>query len=231
MQLTRQQLYELVCNAPLSKVAPNLSIRVDTLSDLCRRHDVPYPGSGYWTKKSLGIEQPLQPLPPFEGNELLITIEPATRRISAGSRSNRDQHVHGGSRFGVSSMDLRKCQTSAASPAEPGELLLLFSLNGSFDVPLLCKLRQSCRDEVGLGGVLSNVASNARFNLLIDFVARAGTRSRVGTSALPRIRPFMVKDLSTGVRCCPTRRNQDLILIGDHSGPCSTGTRSTRSYL
>lgn len=81
MQLSRRQLYDLVSNEPLSKVAPKLGISSSTLSALCQKYNVPYPGSGYWTKKSLGIEQALDPLPSAsDADERMITIEPAKPR-------------------------------------------------------------------------------------------------------------------------------------------------------
>lgn len=87
MQLTRRQLYDLVCNAPLSKTAPNLDISVFALTALCKKYHAPYPGSGYWTKQSLGIEQALEPLPPMEGTEPLIAIEPSKPRRAARQAS------------------------------------------------------------------------------------------------------------------------------------------------
>jgi hypothetical protein len=45
MQITRIELYELVSKSPLSKVAPSLAISATTLAEICRKHNVPYPGS------------------------------------------------------------------------------------------------------------------------------------------------------------------------------------------
>lgn len=88
MQLSRRQLYELVSNAPLSKVAPELGISPSMLSALCQKYNVPYPGSGYWTKKLLGIEQAIDPLPPAsDADEGVITIEPAKPRRKPNSVS------------------------------------------------------------------------------------------------------------------------------------------------
>jgi hypothetical protein len=81
MRLSRARLYEMVSNTPLSKLAPKLGVSVFALTALCKKHNIPYPGSGYWTKKSLGIEQSLEPLPaPPDSNDLAISIEPAKPR-------------------------------------------------------------------------------------------------------------------------------------------------------
>lgn len=92
MQLSRRQLYDLVSNEPLSKVAPKLGMSSSTLSALCQKYNVPYPGSGYWTKKSLGIEQALDSLP-SASDERVITIEPAKprRQIKSVSPPSADQ--------------------------------------------------------------------------------------------------------------------------------------------
>lgn len=97
--LSRSQLYEMVSNTPLSKLAPNLEISVFALTALCKKHNIPYPGSGYWTKKSLGIEQTLEPLPdPSDSNEAVISIEPSkpSRRRGGADQSvvrNKDPNA------------------------------------------------------------------------------------------------------------------------------------------
>lgn len=83
MEISRFKLYELVSHSPLSKVAPSLGVSATTLATICREHDVPYPGSGYWTRKSLGQTVELEPLSlsPTSG-EQQIHIEPAKRRAA-----------------------------------------------------------------------------------------------------------------------------------------------------
>jgi hypothetical protein len=80
MQISRLELYELVSKSPLSKVAPSLGISATTLAEICRRHNVPYPGSGYWTRKSLGQTVMLDLLPP-DYEERPVDIEPAKPRV------------------------------------------------------------------------------------------------------------------------------------------------------
>ena len=80
MQISRLELYELVSKSPLSKVAPSLGISATTLAEICRKHNVPYPGSGYWTRKSLGQTVMLDSLPP-DSEEQPIDIEPSKPRL------------------------------------------------------------------------------------------------------------------------------------------------------
>ncbi len=79
MKLTRNELYNRVCGAPLSKLAPEFGLTGTTLAAICRQHQVPYPGSGYWTRKSLGIAAELPALP--DGTCDIIEIIPVTPKL------------------------------------------------------------------------------------------------------------------------------------------------------
>ncbi len=76
MQLTRSELYNRVCEAPLSRLAPEFGLTGTALAAICRQHEIPYPGSGYWTRKSLGIAAELPTLP--DGIDAIIEITPVT---------------------------------------------------------------------------------------------------------------------------------------------------------
>jgi hypothetical protein len=75
MQISRSELYERVSASPLSKLAEEFGISGTALAAVCKKHQVPYPGSGYWTRKSLGLEAELPVLP--EALEEVIEITPA----------------------------------------------------------------------------------------------------------------------------------------------------------
>ena len=53
MRITRAELYRKVCRSPLSKVAPQLGISGTALATICKKYEIPYPGSGHWTRVSL----------------------------------------------------------------------------------------------------------------------------------------------------------------------------------
>ncbi|MCZ4088727.1 hypothetical protein [Sinorhizobium psoraleae] len=73
MQLTRLELYKRVCDSPLSKVAPDFGISGTALAAICKQYQVPYPGSGYWTRKSLGLPAELPTLPATSADIIEIT--------------------------------------------------------------------------------------------------------------------------------------------------------------
>ena len=88
MQITRSELYERVCSSPLSKIAPELGISGTALAAICKKHQVPYPGSGYWTRKSLGLPAEVPPLP--DGDNQVIDIAPpiSRKRSTAPKKSS-----------------------------------------------------------------------------------------------------------------------------------------------
>src|SRR5689334_1039166 len=89
MRISRFELYELVSKSPLSKVAPGLGVSATALAEICRAHNVPYPGSGYWTRKSLGQAVTLDPLPPEPG-EQAVKIEPSKPRARRTEKQTAD---------------------------------------------------------------------------------------------------------------------------------------------
>lgn len=68
MQITRSEHYDRVSASSLSKLADEFGISGTVLAALCQKHQVPYPGSGYWTRKSfsIGAELPVLPEAPEE---------------------------------------------------------------------------------------------------------------------------------------------------------------------
>ncbi|MGO6926109.1 hypothetical protein ACCS55_15840 [Rhizobium ruizarguesonis] len=72
MQISRYDLYKRVSASPLSKLSVELGISGTALAAVCKKHLVPYPGSGYWTRRSLGIDAQLPELP--DGPDELIEI-------------------------------------------------------------------------------------------------------------------------------------------------------------
>lgn len=62
-ELSREELHELVWQAPLTKLGPQLGTDGPGLAALCRRRRVPTPPLGYWQKKAVGRAPPTTPLP------------------------------------------------------------------------------------------------------------------------------------------------------------------------
>ena len=62
--MTRSELYALVWRLPVRRLAPLLGMSDHGLSKLCRRHDIPAPGRGYWARIAAGQLLAVPALPP-----------------------------------------------------------------------------------------------------------------------------------------------------------------------
>jgi len=62
--LSRKELYEQVWREPLRTLAKRFRLSDVGLKKLCRRHDIPTPGLGYWAKVEHGKSVTTIPLPP-----------------------------------------------------------------------------------------------------------------------------------------------------------------------
>ncbi len=60
--ITREELYDLVWQKPISKLAVELGISDVGLSKICRRHEVPTPPRGYWARLEAGYTDAKAPL-------------------------------------------------------------------------------------------------------------------------------------------------------------------------
>jgi len=54
--LTRRQLYDKVWTTPMRHLAKEYGISDVGLAKICKKHDIPRPGVGYWAKLEFGKE-------------------------------------------------------------------------------------------------------------------------------------------------------------------------------
>jgi hypothetical protein len=72
IRLTRDELYKKVWTAPIKTVAQEIGVSASSLANLCRKHHIPLPSAGHWTKVEMGHKITPPPLIPTEdGNEAL----------------------------------------------------------------------------------------------------------------------------------------------------------------
>ena len=95
MFITREELYRLVSERPLNKVAPELGLSATALARVSQTYSVPYPGSGYWTKKAMGLPVQVAPLPRLgqdgERIDLATSKAPALTRNSPQRPTDLEQ--------------------------------------------------------------------------------------------------------------------------------------------
>lgn len=68
ISLSRQQLYDEIWQVSVAGVARKYNLNYQKLIAKCKESDIPFPSSGYWTKKSLGkdVTAEVVALPPSE---------------------------------------------------------------------------------------------------------------------------------------------------------------------
>ena len=71
---TRQELFDLVWNEPLSKLATKFNIETQYLKDICLENNIPLPTRGYWSKVRFDKEIDKPILPKIENENLKINI-------------------------------------------------------------------------------------------------------------------------------------------------------------
>lgn len=69
IHLTRQELYEQVWTTPVSRLCRRYGLSDVGLRKTCKRHDIPLPPLGYWSKIQHGKEVQQTPLPPSAEGE------------------------------------------------------------------------------------------------------------------------------------------------------------------
>jgi len=72
--MNREDLYALVWQTPLSRLAKRFGLSDVGLRKICRRHDIPTPPLGYWAKRMHGkpVNQP--PLPPSKTGAGIVPL-------------------------------------------------------------------------------------------------------------------------------------------------------------
>lgn len=72
--ISAAELYEAVWQTPLKQLAQRWRLHPHALGNLCDKHGIPRPPSGYWTQKSLGKVSTIPALPLSPSPERLIDL-------------------------------------------------------------------------------------------------------------------------------------------------------------
>jgi hypothetical protein len=68
--ISRRQLYEDIWSTPLGELSRKYGISNEAIARACKRHSVPRPSQGYWSKKRAGWADPPPPLLPADDPRL-----------------------------------------------------------------------------------------------------------------------------------------------------------------
>ena len=75
IELTRKELYDLVWENPLSKLAKKYSLSDNGLRKVCKKLDIPLPKNGYWQKIQYNKKVSIEKLPVNNTVETSITLK------------------------------------------------------------------------------------------------------------------------------------------------------------
>jgi len=75
--LSRKQLYDEIWLLSVAGVARKYNLNYGRLIESCKEAGIPYPSSGYWTRKNIGKDVSLETVP-LKGDENLL-VELATK--------------------------------------------------------------------------------------------------------------------------------------------------------
>lgn len=90
-RITRDELYQMVWEKPMIRLAKEFGITGNGLAKICHRLDVPYPPRGYWAKKEAGKPVVTLKLPPrrdgIPNAEDIFPTPPKTAPFAAAERA------------------------------------------------------------------------------------------------------------------------------------------------
>jgi len=77
IRLARAELYQKVWAAPMAAVAKEFGLSASGLANACRKHNIPVPSVGHWTKIEVGRKITPPPLiPELSGRETVEQVRP-----------------------------------------------------------------------------------------------------------------------------------------------------------
>lgn len=91
-KLIREELYALVWDRPMTRLAKEFGLSDVALHKICRKHEIPTPPLGYWAKKAHGKPVTNTPLPKARGaNSQYHIIIRGRRRIAGGTGFSKNR--------------------------------------------------------------------------------------------------------------------------------------------
>lgn len=81
--MPREELYRLVWEVPISRLAELYGLSDNGLAKICRRLNVPYPPRGWWAKKAAGHQVKPIPLPKSKEAMTVVTVHRRAPKLSS----------------------------------------------------------------------------------------------------------------------------------------------------
>ncbi len=171
--LTRREFYDLVWSKPMTHLAKDFALSDAALHKICKKHDIPKPPMGWWTKKALGHDLVAPPCPEAKsGTSDRITI-------AAGSLAREPALV-------AEARELARIAASADAQSEEVAAHPIVERT-------LSKLRKA--KPLGLGTVSSGGAGLIKADVAPDSIDRLGlVLNRLAAAAAAQGLELIAKD-------------------------------------
>ena len=144
IELRREELYEKVWSIPIHRLSKEFGMSDVGLAKLCRRHQIPIPGRGYWRHLETGQKPDRPPLPKISETTPRMQVIRILPRANEGD----DEGAH---------------PQTAQDGLAPQVINVLVSEDRPISHPLAIRakrlLSRERKDDRGIGGVLLRLSS------------------------------------------------------------------------
>ena len=121
MEITRQEVYELIWKKPISKLAEEWGIPEQKLRAYCNQQNIPTPSSGYWSKLKFGKSVEIPPLPIIEEED----TQPLDSLHKNENKNKKEYSLNKSEKkANVKSLVLSKLSDSIEVPKDPRKKIL-----------------------------------------------------------------------------------------------------------
>lgn len=199
--LSRQQLFDMAWERPLTKVAAELGVTSTALKKTCRRHNIPTPSRGYWAAVAAGGVFPKPKLSPVSRKDLetvrivgAAPMSPAVKEAADAARARLERPApkaapapapipvaEGEAAAGEVRPELAataKALAKAAAKAKPGEMV---SLRGRGVVAITLSPAHGARALAWLDGLLGAAEGQG----MVLQASETGAHMLVDAEAIP----------------------------------------------
>ena len=93
VKLSRKQLYDDIWTLSVAGVARKYNLHYGRLIGSCKEADIPYPASGYWTRKNLGKDVSSE-IVPLKGDEDILVELAANNSVVKRIKKTKIEEIY-----------------------------------------------------------------------------------------------------------------------------------------
>jgi hypothetical protein len=103
MKITRTELYEMVWEKPITKLAKEFGLSDVGFAKICRKHNIPLPARGYWARIAAGFSVPKTALPNPKNDETIVIDkrDPISEEMKVAQEQQKEKERQQVEKLGV----------------------------------------------------------------------------------------------------------------------------------